>query len=285
MAGVYGNTSNIVDGQDIDAADVKVPIDAIDDAIVGFRDGTNQFNQIRTATASTVTIAAGVITITNTLVYVDTEGAASTDNLDTINGGAVGDILILYAANSARHVVVRSGVGNIQMFGGNVTLNHNTHALVLQFDGANWRAVATPGGREAVHVFNNANISIANNSETIVTFNSESFDTNTLHSTSVNTDRLTCASAGIYLIGANIRWGALATGIRALVIRASGLADPIARVQVDDAFNNEEQSVSVLYNAVAGEYLTMSVYHTQGGSLNLLVANNYSPRFWMTKLF
>jgi len=70
--------------------------------------------------------AAGEITILNydpvVLVSVDTFGAAASDNLDTINGGHAGQLIILQAADSTHTVVIRddstSGTGSIFTAGG-----------------------------------------------------------------------------------------------------------------------------------------------------------------------
>jgi hypothetical protein len=57
-----------------------------------------------------LTINAGVVTATQGFHTVDTESDAATDNLDTINGGAIGDMLVLSGANDAREVkITRSG--------------------------------------------------------------------------------------------------------------------------------------------------------------------------------
>jgi hypothetical protein len=59
-------------------------------------------------------IAGGAISPTNSWVLVDTEGAAATDDLDTINLGAfAGGLFILQAVSSARTVVVKHNTGNI----------------------------------------------------------------------------------------------------------------------------------------------------------------------------
>ena len=46
MTGVYADTSLIVDGQQIDANDVKTPIDALDTALAGYASGSNSFTRI-----------------------------------------------------------------------------------------------------------------------------------------------------------------------------------------------------------------------------------------------
>jgi len=46
---------------------------------------------------------------------IDTAGGAATDDLDTIIGGAEGDVLVLQSANNARDPTIRHGVGNIYL--------------------------------------------------------------------------------------------------------------------------------------------------------------------------
>ena len=68
--------------------------------------------------AASQQIVSGAITVTETKTVVDVEGGvASTDDLNTINGGANDDLIILRITNSARQVVVRHGVGNILLAG------------------------------------------------------------------------------------------------------------------------------------------------------------------------
>jgi hypothetical protein len=64
--------------------------------------------------ATALTIASGAITATRGFHILDTEAAAASDDLDTINGGGDGMRLVLRAANDARTVVVKNGTGNIR---------------------------------------------------------------------------------------------------------------------------------------------------------------------------
>jgi len=64
-----------------------------------------------------LTIATGAITATQSYHSVDTQDDDATDDLDTINGAATGNILVLVAANSARTVVVKDSSGNIKLEG------------------------------------------------------------------------------------------------------------------------------------------------------------------------
>jgi len=75
---------------------------------------------------TTFTIAAGVISLTITghggqdtatpgRITIDTEAAAATDDLDTINGGRDGMVLKVRANNDARTVVMKNGTGNMRL--------------------------------------------------------------------------------------------------------------------------------------------------------------------------
>jgi hypothetical protein len=78
---------------------------------VGFNSrATNNSWQSYGAGAS-ATIASGVITATRSYMIVDTEGAAASDDLDSVSGGSDGDMLVLRTANSGRDVTVKHSAG------------------------------------------------------------------------------------------------------------------------------------------------------------------------------
>jgi hypothetical protein len=87
--------------------------------------------------AAPLTIVGGAVTIIGSYHEIDTEGAASSDNLDVINGGVEGDILILRAVNDGRTVVVRDNQGNCRLTS-NCSLNHSHDTLTLLFNGSVW---------------------------------------------------------------------------------------------------------------------------------------------------
>ena len=84
-----------------------------------------------------LTISSGVVTATKSYHSIDTESDAASDDLDTINGGTEGGMLILRAADSARTVVCKDGTGNLQL-SGDFSLNNAADRLTLQYDGSNW---------------------------------------------------------------------------------------------------------------------------------------------------
>jgi fibronectin-binding autotransporter adhesin len=90
-------------------------------------------------TRGDITISSGAITPTTSYVRLDTEGSASTDDLDTINGGVTGDIVILETRISSRDVVVKDGTGNLGLAGGaDFTLVNKSSTITLIYDGTSW---------------------------------------------------------------------------------------------------------------------------------------------------
>lgn len=94
---------------------------------------------VNLATPAEVIIDTGVIYVSQSYHSVETEGGAGTDNLDTINGGTEGDLLILRAADSTHTVVVRDNIGNIQLnVAGSFSLTHVEDTLTLLYNGSDW---------------------------------------------------------------------------------------------------------------------------------------------------
>jgi hypothetical protein len=88
---------------------------------------------------SELTISSGAITVTQGYHNVDTESDASSDDLDTINGGATGEIIILRATDSARTVVVKHQTGNIALDGSaDFSLTHAWDRIMLVWHGDVW---------------------------------------------------------------------------------------------------------------------------------------------------
>ena len=98
-----------------------------------------------------LTIAAGVIAATQTYHSVDTQGDDPTDDLVTINGGAVGDLLTIHAANDARTVVIKHNTGNIWIIGeADISLEDTEDNILLIYDGAMWCTLGDGGGAAVV---------------------------------------------------------------------------------------------------------------------------------------
>ncbi len=88
---------------------------------------------------ATLTIASGAVTATKSSHLIDSEAAAASDDLDTINGGTAGQILILGCVNAAHDIVVKHNTGNIELAGGvDMTLGAVDDTITLFFRGTKW---------------------------------------------------------------------------------------------------------------------------------------------------
>lgn len=94
-------------------------------------------------TRSAATIASDTISAVGNCMVIDTEAAAASDDLKTINGGSTGQILILNPASTARAITVKHATGNIYLSGGaDRALNHIRAHLTLICIGSEWRELA-----------------------------------------------------------------------------------------------------------------------------------------------
>lgn len=145
---------------------------------------------------------------------------------------------------------------------------------------------AAVGSPPRARVYHNANQSIANNTLTALNFNSERFDTDVIHDTSTNNNRLTCKTAGTYLIILNALFDVHATGWRLFSIRLNGsttIADTRAQAITVGSIGTAGE-VSTVYSLAVNDYVEAMVLQTSGGSLNILASGNFTPEFMCIRL-
>lgn len=101
---------------------------------------TKNFDRLNVGfeTNANFTISSGAISIEGKRIFVGTESGAAADNLDTINNGSDGDVIILRTiVDTSRVVTVRDGVGNIRLAGGaNCVLTNRRDCLTLEYNDA-----------------------------------------------------------------------------------------------------------------------------------------------------
>ena len=114
-----------------------------------FQEATNPgVSYMQVGQYSALRIASGVVTlphIGNGVYVLDTEGSAATDDLDTINGGAIGQQIMLGSSSAARVITVRdvASPGNIRLdAAGNFALNSPEDTITLYYNGASWLEMA-----------------------------------------------------------------------------------------------------------------------------------------------
>lgn len=109
---------------------ISYPLDEVSRTIIN-QDTSSGFTVL--GTSSVVTIASGTITVTESYHEVDTEGAAATDDLDTISTDGIsnGSVLVLQPASTLRTVVCKDGTGNLRLAGDfSMDGNHDTITLI-----------------------------------------------------------------------------------------------------------------------------------------------------------
>jgi hypothetical protein len=130
-------------------------------------------------------------------------------------------------------------------------------------------------------VYNSANISVATSGVVqYLTFNSERFDTDSMHSTAVNTGRITFTTAGTYLVGANVQFASNATGFRDCFIRRNGTTSVAYTRMANAGATVCIVPVQCVAAFSAGDYIEIGVQQSSGGALNVEAATEYSPEAW-----
>ncbi len=133
-------------------------------------------------------------------------------------------------------------------------------------------------------VYNSAAISLATSGTAqALTFDTETYDNLAMHSTSVNTDRITVPTGGggIYLVGARCRFTANATGYRRLELKINGTGT-FAEVTIPSVSTNADCTLEVtgVYTVAAGDYFQVFATQSSGGALNTVPAVPYGTEFW-----
>lgn len=104
-----------------------------------------QFSELRLEAATELTISSGAVTVTQSAHKLQPE-SGTTDDLDTISGGAAGMALILYASDAGTDTItIKHGTGNISCIGGS-DISLSEGAVFLIYDGAEWKAMGGGGG-------------------------------------------------------------------------------------------------------------------------------------------
>lgn len=134
-------------------------------------------------------------------------------------------------------------------------------------------------------VYHNAAQATTSTVWTVLAMNNERFDTDACHDNATNNSRLTCKTAGKYVIGGTFVMDASAGGARrAIEVRLNGASilamnfAPVAGAYAIAA------NVETVYDLAVNDYVELLAYQDSGGDLNVLSSSPYSPEFWMVRI-
>ena len=125
---ITGTTSNVVIGNGNNMLDCTV-------TGISYVQGTQY---------PALVIASGVVTLPhggNGVYIIDTEGGAGTDDLDTINGGILGQQITIGQTASTKDIVVKDNTGNLRL-AGDFTMNNLQDNITLYYNGGDWVEIA-----------------------------------------------------------------------------------------------------------------------------------------------
>ncbi len=136
----------------------------------------------------------------------------------------------------------------------------------------------------SARAYNSGFQTLTTSTDTTLLFDSERWDTDTIHSTTTNTGRLTCNTAGIYTIAANVSFANNATGLRLVKIVLNGATVICLDMRAALSGSDTHMALSTQYNLAAGDYVECVAWQSSGGNLNTVVTGNASSEFSMVRV-
>ena len=137
---------------------------------------------------------------------------------------------------------------------------------------------------EGARVYHNANQAIPNNTITPLAFNSERYDTDSIHDPAVNNSRLTCKTAGKYVISAHCYFAANAVGGRRLQIYWNGTLYIFVTRRAPDDGNYGFLAATTMTHLSVNDFVEAAVLQDSGAPLNVVSAISFSPEFMMQRI-
>ena len=132
-------------------------------------------------------------------------------------------------------------------------------------------------------VYHNTTQAVANATITTIVFNSERFDTDSIHDPVTNNSRLTCRTAGIYQITAEIAFPSNPGANVQLYLILNGAITIANPVYVGSGQDMRGIQVTTLWQLVANDYVEVKVYQS-GGAMTFAASSGNAPEFMMGRI-
>ena len=221
--------------------------------------------QLSDSTSTTSSVLASTSTATKSAY--DLAAAAVPKSTVTTAGD------VIYATGSS--AVTRLGIGTA-----NQVLAVNAGATAPE-----WKTISTTPTAVACYAYKQATQSIPNATWTLLNWDAEWFDTDSIHDNATNNSRFYAPTgkSGYYFIHAYAGLAGSATGLRQLWIRKNNASD-YAIPRIDPSGGVWNLNTSGIIQMTAGDFLTVSIYQTSGGALDVqgnALGNPYSVLSFM----
>ncbi len=151
-------------------------------------------------------------------------------------------------------------------------------------------AAAVGGYTEGARVYHSANQEIASGGSIVLAFDSERWDTDNIHDPITNNSRLTCRTAGKYLLTGCVHWetkpgDALGDYYIIGMIILNGVINPFGRVHKPsgDGFHADYTIITIMDLGV-GDYAEMTAYQNSGVALDAEKYGECSVEFEMERI-
>lgn len=136
---------------------------------------------------------------------------------------------------------------------------------------------------EGCKVYRSTDQSIPNATFTYLIFNRKDFDTDEMHDLVVNPERITCRTAGVYLIIFHGYFDQNAVGSRRVYFQRNGFT--IFQSRKDAIVNNRTHfNTSTIEQLTVGQYIRVRVYQNSGAPLDIGKTSTYSPYFMAQRI-
>jgi len=137
---------------------------------------------------------------------------------------------------------------------------------------------------EGARVYSNVDQTIPKNTWATLALNAERYDNDAIHDPVTNNSRLTCKTAGKYVISAMVAFESGPTGTRWVVIKLNGTTAIASQVQRAAAVGRPYPNVTTQYHLAVNDYVEIIVRHDDIVDRDVEYVFNESPEFAMQRI-
>jgi hypothetical protein len=174
---------------------------------------------------------------------------------------------------------------------GDIYLDDGSNTLLgavgwRRYTGSAWEDIGGTGTKESARATFSGNQSLLNNTWTTVNFPAERWDTDGMHDNTTNNWRLTCKTAGRYLIMFSLTFAldSSAVGARRARIRVDDGSSIVSDAHTPNSTTGVGVSGSSIWNLAVDDYVYLEANQNSGGTLDLVDTAQSSGEFMMHRL-